>query len=400
MSGNPAGRALWRGVLLGFISASATHFLMTSSRVVVALDLVRGGHSGFVVGLVVGLFGLIPALFSIVMGRFIDRRGTRASAVIGAVLALAGASTALSGPAAFGAVPALAAAALLVGAGGAMAFLTQQQVIARGVPAERRIEFLSVTGVLYSLTHFLGPLSAGLAIDHLGMRKAYVMLLVAGALACATSPLVRGEGAAAGSPRAPGGRVLDLLHEPELRAIYVLSGLVYGCWEAHAILLPIYGSSIGLSATAIGSILAVFSAALVIARAAIPAAVRRLGEWRVLGSSLALSGACFLLYPWFQSPFVLGSLAFFLGLAAGINQPLVSGMLMERAPENRSGEALGLRNAITSGEALAVPTLLGSLAGSFGAIAIYLATAGAALAGAGYGNRHGRRAAHSPRKTA
>lgn len=48
----------------------------------------------------------------------------------------------------------------------------------------------------------------------------------------------------------------------------LLAALELGCWDVHAILLPIYGSSIGLSATAIGSILATFSAAIVVAGSA------------------------------------------------------------------------------------------------------------------------------------
>jgi len=393
-------RALRRAVLLAFFPASLTHFTLTGGRVIVALDLLRSGQSGFVVGLVVGMFGLIPALGSVLIGRLIDRHGARHAARWGVGVTLAGTVSAAAGEPLIGAVPALVIAGLLIGAGASVTFLMQQQVIARAVPSERRMGFLATTGVLFSLTHFLGPLYAGLSIDHLGMRESYRGLLLIAALACVAAAFVVSHDAAPVRARSAGARLFDLLADREMRAIYLLSALVLACWDVHAILLPIYGTSIGLSATAIGSILATFSSAIVVARIAIPFAVRHMGEWRVLSASLALSGCCFLVYPAFSTPIALGTLAFLMGLAAGFNQPLVSGMLMERAPAGRSGEALGLRNAIASGEQLGIPMLAGALTGLFGIFPIFLGTAALALAGSAFGMRVQRRKPHSPRNDA
>jgi MFS family permease len=380
----------WRVVLIAFLPAWLTHFSVTGGRVVVALDLLRSGESTLVVGLIASLFGAIPAVAALWMGRFIDREGPRRSAALGVAATLGGLLAAVAAP---GSVGALAATALLVGGGTTLTFLMQQHVIAQAVPSAQRLTYLAWTGVFYSFTHFLGPLVAGLSIDHLGMHTAY--LIFASSAALAILPVAFLHASRPPPPAAGGARrsVLDLLANRELRSVYVLSGLVLGCWEAHQILLPIYGTSVGLSATAIGSILAAFSAAIVLARIIIPIAARHFGEWRLLSLSLAISGTCFVAYPWFSSALTLGTLAFLMGFAAGLNQPLVGAMLLERAPPGRSGEALGLRSTIVSCEQIVVPTVLGTLAGVLGIAPIYLAAAAVAWGGSIYGSRVARRAA-------
>ena len=128
-------------------------------------------------------------------------------------------------------------------------------------------------------------------------------------------------------------------------------------------------------ASAIGMVLAMFAAASFIVRIVMPRLVERFSEEQVLTGSIFIASATYMLFPLVESGLVLAAIAFLLGLGTGCGQPLTLMMIYARAPEGRSGEALGLRMAINNLTHLVVPLFFGALGSAFGVTPVFLANA-------------------------
>jgi sugar phosphate permease len=160
-------------------------------------------------------------------------------------------------------------------------------------------------------------------------------------------------------------------------------------WDMFTFSMPIYGSSIGLSASRIGIILGAFSAATFAVRLFLPMLSRRLTPWRLLLVSLFGSGATFLLFPLFQSVSLLIGLAFALGLVLGSSQPMVMSLLHVTAPEGRIGEAVGVRITLVNMSQTVMPLLFGALGTALGMGPVFWAT-GLLLGAGGFYSRRPR----------
>jgi len=154
--------------------------------------------------------------------------------------------------------------------------------------------------------------------------------------------------------------------------------------------MPLYGHSVGLSASAIGMVLGAFAAASFVVRAMLPMLVRRHGEEATLLYSLLLAAATCLLIPFFSSAVVLGAIAFVLGLGLGIGQPLTVILTYNQSPAGRAGEALGLRIAINNSIHVVVPAVFGAVGTLFGLAPVFWANS-VFLAGGGYASRKSKK---------
>ena len=178
----------------------------------------------------------------------------------------------------------------------------------------------------------------------------------------------------------------ELLAQAPLRRTLITSAAVLTGTDLFQFYMPIYGHSIGLS-TQIGVVLSMVAIAGFIIRIGMPALVRRAARSRLLAYSLFLGSATYLLFPFFTDITVLTCIAFMLGLSLGCGQPLSLIMVYARAPQGRSGEALGLRLAITDNFThIAVPLVFGSLGSALGLAPVFWANA-LMLAGGGALNR-------------
>ncbi len=101
-------------------------------------------------------------------------------------------------------------------------------------------------------------------------------------------------------PDKPGEQsVMDLLRIPALRRIFIASGFMSGAWDLYNFYLPVYGHGVGLSASAIGMILASFSAATLVIRVFLPMMVRHSDEIRILTAAIFTASVAYLLFPFF-----------------------------------------------------------------------------------------------------
>lgn len=178
-------------------------------------------------------------------------------------------------------------------------------------------------------------------------------------------------------------RLADLLRMPVLRRVFIVSGILSMAWDLFTFVTPIYGSSIGLSATAIGLILGAFGAAIFVVRLILPLVVHRVSEWKMMIGTMFATGATLAVFPLVNEALTLIGLAFILGVGLGGAQLMIMALLYNQAPPGRGGEAVGVRTLLLNFSQTSIPLLFGAL----GMAPAFWTMAAALLVGGGYARR-------------
>ena len=365
--------------------AFLTHVGFAGSRLAVPLFAVDQGATAFVVGTVMSLYAALPAVLALPAGRLLDRLGFRLPLMFGSI----GLCAALLLPFLFPSVTMLYCTTTLLG----VCFMTFQLATqtltgAIGGPAERARNF-SLLSLGYALANFSGPLIAGVLIDHVGHSRTFLALamplipvVVITAMGARWIPDVHAK-----SEVAKGG-FLELLRIKALRQTLIASGIISSAWDVYQFLMPIYGRSLGLTATAIGSILSAFATSIVLVRVVVPFAVRRIGEAQMLTYAMFVACAAYLLFPLFQSPWLLAAVSFLLGVGCGCGQPLSLTMVYNASPKGRAGEAAGMRITVNQVTHFMIPLFFGAVGSAAGYATVFLLNSGFLVIGGWVSRRY------------
>jgi predicted MFS family arabinose efflux permease len=225
--------------------------------------------------------------------------------------------------------------------------------------------------LVVSLTGSAGPLLAGFSFDHAGPGGACLTLVLL-LLVPATMLVVWGGNLPGGTgAKKVEGNVRLLLSESGLWRVLATSSLVVSGIDLFQVFMPIYGHGIGLSASAIGIILAIFSLAAFAVRIFLPSLIKRFTAERVLAYSFLIGAAGFLLMPFFKSFVMLSLVSFFFGLGMGCGQPITMMMTFSHSTQGRSGEALGLRVTVNSLSRMIGQVVFGSIGSAFGVFSVF-----------------------------
>lgn len=362
-----------------------THTAFAGARVGTALFALSLGASTFEVGVIGALFAALPMFFSVNAGRMIDRVGVRPPFVLGTLLTAAGSAAAFAWPA----LPALYLVGTLAGSGLVIVHIAASNAVGAIGPVAERSRNFSLLALGFSVSGFLGPLAAGFMIDGLGHARAFLILAAFPLVAFLALVLGRLRlPRPAGAPHARAAkRVGDLLADRTLRRILIVSGLFNMAWDVFVFLLPIHGTALGLSASAIGVLLGAFAAATFLVRLALPVLVRRAREWTLVVVALGIACAVYATFPLFRDFGVLMALAFVLGLGLGMSQPMVMSLLFSAAPPDRAGEAVGVRTTILNFIQTTIPLAFGALGTALGVTPIFWAMTALLAAGAAFARR-------------
>ena len=360
------------------------HLAFVGCRMTTVLFALELGASAATAGTLMSLFALLPMLLSVSAGRLIDRAGPRRP-LAGALVALAGAAAL---PFFLPSIATLYVSSTLLGTSFMYVHIAMNSVFgAHGSPEQRALNF-SWLALGFSLSNSIGPLVAGYAIDGLGHARAFLLLgsfpvVAIVLLALRRRPLPRPERA----PLAGARGVFDLLRIPQLRHTLLVSAVLAMGWDLFTFLIPLYGASINLPASTIGAILSTFAVATLTVRTVMPMLVGRIGQWTVITSALAVSGASYVAFPFVsQVPFLM-ALSFLLGLGLGAAQPMIMSLLYEVSPPGRQGEAVGLRTMMLNGSHTMIPLLSGTLSAAAGTGPVFWALAVALGCGAWFARR-------------
>lgn len=352
---------------LTFALALSIMTLVQAGRVVLTLYALRLGAQPFAVGILAASFSVLPMFLSWQVGKFADRFGSRWLLMFGALGGAAG----MLLPFAVSGLPAIYAAGVMNGLLFAFSGASLQNLVGLLSGPETSARNFSNYSVLISTTGFVGPLFAGFSIDYSG--HAVTCLYLVGMAFLPVALLALWGGALPGGSREapPAGSVWNMLTGSGLWPVLATGSLVVSGIDLFQIYMPIHGYAAGLSASAIGIVLAMFSASAFVVRLFLPRLIFRYSDKRVLAFAFFTGAASFLLVPFFQSAAVLMLISFAFGLGMGCGQPITLMMTHGHSPQGRSGEAMGLRVTFNHATRVVVPVLFGSIGSLFGLLPVF-----------------------------
>lgn len=358
------------------------------ARVLNTLYALQLGATPLGIGLLLTTYALFPLIFAVYAGKVSDRYGVRIPLLLG----MCGMALGIFLPFVWPVLPALYVAAAVTGAGFIFVQVSMQTLTGALGAGEARTRNFNLYALAIATADFVGPVFAGFLIDHAGYVPTYLYLSLFNVLALIGLVYLYRRIPLTGSKSGDRGqqRMMDLLKSAELRRIFIASAVVITGLDLFQLYMPLYGRSVGLSASAIGMVLGSFAAAAFVVRAMLPMLVRRHGEEATLLYSLLLGAATCLLIPFFSSAVVLGAIAFVLGLGLGIGQPLTVILTYNHSPAGRAGEALGLRIAINNSIHVVVPAVFGAVGTLFGLAPVFWVNS-VFLAGGGYASRKSKK---------
>ena len=380
----PGGPSVYFVVLLSVLANTG----LRGSRVLVSLTALHLGANSLMVGVLAALFSVFPLVLAVYAGRVSDRVGVRVPIALGA----AGMTLGLLLPGLHEGFLTLIACPALIGLGQIFLQVSIQNAVGSIGGADARAGNFGTFSLGASVSTFIGPSLAGFAIDAVGFRPTY-FVLAAMPLAVVLLALSFGHRMPArgghGEERGEG-RALDLLKEAPLRRTLFMSGVALTGIELFSFYMPIYGRSIGLSASGIGLVLSAYAGAAFVVRLVMHSLARRFSETGVLTASLFVAASTYALFPLLTGVPMLVLTAFLLGLGLGSAQPLTIMLTYHHAPEGRSGEALGMRLTVNKITQISIPIVFGGIGTLFGLAPVFWANAAFLFAGGALAVRESR----------
>lgn len=346
----------------------AIHSCYIGSKVVVSLLALELGASQFLIGVLASLYAVLPLALGVYSGRLADTIGMRVPMLVGAVLA----GVAMLCGYVWQQLNALFATATLMGAAFVFYNVSIQNLAgAWGRPEDRGRNF-SILTIGYSISTFIGPMIAGFAIDYAGHARAFLtfalLTLFPIAVLIVHPRLTR---VPVHKLERQERRALDLLRDPPLRSVIVMSGLMVAAYELFGFYMPVFGHSIGLTASTIGVIMGTYAIATFLTRFFLPFILRQMQPQQVLSIFMLLAAGGFVLMPFLREVYLIMLVSFAAGFGMGVGQPISMTMSFDRSPAGRTGEVTGLRLTFNNISRIIIPLTAGALGATFGVAPVF-----------------------------
>ncbi len=368
-------------LVLGLLNMSS----MRAGRVVLVLYALHLGAQPLTVGLLAAIFSAFPAVLSWPAGKLADRFGSRWLLMLGAL----GGGLGMLIPYFVPGLAAIFVAAATNGLSLAIYNVSLQNVVGLLSTPQNRTQSFSNYSLTNSIGSFVGPLIAGFSIEHLGYAVACLPLALLALMPIAMLAVWGGAlPGGTGRVRRAGGGIRDMLATHGVRKTLATSSLLQSGQDLFQFYLPVYANGIGLSASTIGIVLAMNSAAAFVVRLTLPHLIAKLKEEKVLAGAFYVGAASFMLLPFFRNSTTLALVAFAFGLGMGCGQPIVTMQMFSNSAEGRSGEALGLRMTVNHLTRVVGPVIFGFIGSAFGLPAVFWVN-GLMLGGGGALSRTG-----------
>lgn len=360
--------------VLSLISVSMlAHITMGGGRVAASLFMLRHGGSEAMAGIAYSGYCLLPALLSLLMGKWIDRAGTRRVMRASQAIMVAG----LALPVLWQSIPGVLLSAVVCGLGFASYMLAANVAVSMMPVAYdgERVAMLGWLALGNSVAAVGGPTLTGFMIDHGGFAAAYGLMAAIVSASLLVSFLVDVPGAASRPPRAGGkdGSIVRMVFgEPRILRIYLLAMCSSMLYDGFSFMTPVLGNERGFSATAIGAIMSAFAIGTFSVRLVLPWLSRQLQEWRMLTLTFGIAALAFLLLPFATQGWMHATLGFLFGLSMGAGGPNILSLVYRAMPEGKAGEGAGLRAMMGNTVGLTAPSIYGAVSGLFGAAPVFV----------------------------
>lgn len=338
-----------------------------AGRVLLTLYAIKLGAQPATIGMLAAAFSVVPILFSQASGRWSDRFGSRWLLLFG----VAGSSSGMLLPYFLPSITSLFAAGVLSGISMTFCNVSLQNLVGVMSTADNRVKNYGNYTLAGSSAAFLGPLIAGFAIDHAGYDWT-CLIVIAIAMVPMTMLVTHGSLLPLGNPEVKQeGSLWQALSAPGVWPVLLTSCMGQTVGDFFQFYMPVYAHDAGLSASAIGVVLAAYSAATFVARIFLPGLIQRWGEQRVLIHAFTVAAVGLVLVPVFESDVLLAAISFLTGLGMGCVAPITLMLMFTRSAAGRSGEALGLRLAADNLTRLVAPMLFGAIASAAGLAVVF-----------------------------
>jgi MFS family permease len=264
-----------------------------------------------------------------------------------------------------------------------MVVAIQKRIGNEGGDMDQRIATFSLYG---SVGAMIGPVLGASLYEHFGFQISYgthvflisLSIIIAYALGRRRWEAGMDRGAPAsnhkGGSKKTEGSVWRMLRQKDLRNAVIVSGLMLSNREIFSAYFPLLGEKMGLTPTAIGLLLSVMGAAMLVIRVCQSYMVKTFGRGNVLTWALYISGIVYAMTPFLPSTGLLLILVVILGAGLGVGQPLSLAYTIQVSPADRRGEVLGMRITFNRTSQFAVPMLFGGLGGVAGVTAVFWAS--------------------------
>ena len=219
---------------------------LRASRILVSLFAIELGAPQYMIGVMIALYAVFPAMLAVYAGRLADRIGPRWPLIGGTAGAVIGLLIPFLAPG----LPALCLSALVFGISFVFYHVTVQSMLGAISSDATRTRNFSNYSLMIAAGASLGPLGAGFSIDHFGFGSTYLYLALLALIPLsllATSRALRdtaipaaAKSDAPAETRATG----DLLRHKPLRSPLIGSTAILTGTDLFEFYMPIYGHSI------------------------------------------------------------------------------------------------------------------------------------------------------------
>ncbi|MFJ7970238.1 MFS transporter [Psychrobacillus sp. NPDC096389] len=346
------------------------NIILYSVKTTISIYAVEQGATILEVGYLASINALLPLLFAIIIGKYVDRYGSNFFLKVGSLLILI-ASLLLFSQVFF----VLCIANALFGLSQVMVAISSQNAV--GVVEEgKQRNFASLTLYL-SLGQLLGPIISGLLLQWTGFYILFMIHVVLALCTCVLLLVLLNKKSSFTSNSSPKYRLMDsmeLLKISKMPAYILISAFSILFREIFVVFFPLYGIVLGLSAIQIAMIISAQTAGMIGVRFFLKFFITKFQLYPFARLLIGFVSAIMILLGIGSSVFLLIMLSFLMGIAIGILQPVSMILVDEISPEERKAEIVGLKLAINRLFLLAIPTLLGMVSAVVGVHVSFILT--------------------------
>lgn len=363
------------------LQSAVVHAASVGIRVMIGYRAIANGADPIFLGVLAASFSLPALLASLSVGRLSDRVG-------GSILTLGGGILMVGGMLAMALLPGLpilVVTSAVVGLGHLFSMVGQQTLVAHraaGGASEGGFGNLSAAA---SIGQLVGPplvtTVATLGALHAGRPDTTVGIFVCLALAALGLPtyfVLRstdvGRRTLVRSAERPNSSARAVLATPGLWRALVVSGAVLATSDLIYAFLPVLATETGISAVAVGWLLALRAGVSVCSRFGLANLISRFGRRVLLLVSILAGAAGLIALPVAGLPGAIIAMVA-LGITLGLPQPLTMAWVVNVSNPALHGAALGLRISANRLAQVTLPLAVSTLAAPLGVAGIFWANA-------------------------